>query len=283
MVGYGSPPWFRQAQPAREQAQPAREQVSLRRAHRRFRFRRQRQCAAPRREGVPRRGDRSRTSVRRPRVREDELASAQVAVGAEARAVRDSAHPRTQRRDDHGGSGRRRWLAQLRQHPVQASDTVLHRPPMEPHHRLGGRAHPALRAGSSDAGRRHQSHCDRIGSSDADRRRTDGRGRYLHLDAGRRVLRCQDRPGGSAGRDRPGSVLRWSRTRADRVHRMWRVHDRVSGGREEHPDEELPRSRRAQRRNDHRPHHRRRTRAACRRYVGGRDQGLVVVGSVRCG
>ena len=54
------------------------------------------------------------------------------------------------------GAGRRRRVAELREHPLRAAAAVLRRPAVGAHHRLARRAGAALRPGQEDARRRHQ-------------------------------------------------------------------------------------------------------------------------------
>ena len=54
--------------------------------------------------------------------------------------------------------------------------------------------------------------------------------------------------GDSPGEAIAGPVLRWSRTRAQRLHRLWRLHDRLPSQRQEHLGQELPVPRRIGRR-----------------------------------
>ena len=148
---------------------------------------------------------------------------------------------------------------------------------MVAHHRLEVRARPLLRPGQADAGRDGVRQDDARGRGDEEGRRRDGRGRHLPPDAGRRLLRrIPGRPRGSRSPTRSSVVP--ARDRSD-LHRLRLLHDRVPAQRQEHPGEELPLPRGAERRRRAPADHgHRRTPPRRRRLRGDRplDQGEAV-------
>ena len=122
---------------------------------------------------------------------------------------------------------------------------VLRRPAVAAHHRLARRARAVLRPGQADARRRREPAPHPGRRRDGEGRHRHGRRRHVPPHAGRGVLR-RPRPGpGRAGR-RP--LLRRRRARPQDLHRLRRVHVRLPAQRQEHPGEELPLPRRAERR-----------------------------------
>ena len=194
------------------------------------------------REGLPRRRARGRPALRRRRVRQDVVESAQVPLDAEARHVRHPAHPPAAQRDDPGGRGRRRRLAELRQHALRAAGAVLQRPAVEAHHRLARRADAALRAGAADARRGHEPDVHRRRPDHEGGRRRHGCRRHLRPDAGRACSSGRTATK-TPGKTVPDPYFGGAGPGPHRLHRVRLVHDRVPVRRQEHPGEELPRAR----------------------------------------
>ena len=88
-----------------------------------------------------------------PGLRDELLGPQALPLPARGRLLRHPAHRRAQGLPDRLRRGRRRRVAGLRQHALRAAAGVLHRPAVEPHHRLAGRARAVLRPGEADAGR----------------------------------------------------------------------------------------------------------------------------------
>ena len=156
-----------------------------------FGVRRQCHRVAAHREGLPRRRPRGRPPLRRRGVRQDLVEPAQVPLDAQARHVRHPADPLAAQRHDPGRRGRRRRIAELRQHAVRAAGPVLQRPAVEEHHRLACRVDAPLRPGAAHARRGREPDVHRCRQGHERGRRRHGR---------RRHLRRRRRSGSSSGR-----------------------------------------------------------------------------------
>ena len=110
--------------------------------------------------------------------------------------------------------------------------------------RLGGRDAGALRDREADARRGRESDPRRCGSRAEADGREPGHRRHVLQDRRRRVLRRW------AGQEASGSVLRWRRSGAIRMHRLRWLHGRLPLRREKYARPELPLSRREARRED---------------------------------
>ena len=219
--------------------------VRLRRPRRRLRVRRVRDRAAADREGLPGRRARGRRPVRGPGPARDLVRHQAVPVPPGARLLRHPADRRAQELPDRVRRRRRRRLAGLREHALRAAAGVLRGPAVEPHHRLEVGARAVLRPGQADARRGPEPAADPVGRRDGEGRDRDGRGPHVPPDPGGRVLR-RARPGARQRGPRP--VLRRRRPRPEHLHRLRRLHDRLPAQRQEHPGQELPLPRRAERR-----------------------------------
>ena len=95
-----------------------------------------------------------RAPLAQRRLSEDELATARLDLGAQARADRHAADQPARQGDAVQRGRRRRRLAHLRQHALRAARQLLDRPALGAHHRLAFRARAVLRPGEADARRR---------------------------------------------------------------------------------------------------------------------------------
>ena len=159
-------------------------------------------------------------------------------VGTQTGAQGNSANTSAARCDGARGGRCRRRLTGLLQCALRAQiGCLLHRQAVGAHHGLASGTRSLLRPGQEDVGLRRKPDVHRRGRADQEGRRRDGRRAQLRTDAGRRLLRSR-RPKGTR-RGRRGSVLRRYGPTAQRLHRMRRMHDRLSPRRQEHPGEEL--------------------------------------------
>ena len=223
--------------------------VRLRRRRRRLGLRRLGHRAAADREGLPGRRARGRAPLRGRRLRRRTPGTPRTTCGPPQLGCygiqRIHLLPR---RHGAGRRGRRRRLAELRQHPLRAADAVLPATSSGPtsptgrassprtttrRGRMLGRASPTRATASVE--RAHAAH----------RRRPGGRRHFRMAPVGvffgtarrrRRRRSSESRYFGGVG------------PRAHRLHRVRQLHDRLPGGRQEHAAQELPRARREPRR-----------------------------------
>ena len=173
------------------------------------------------------------------------MAAAQVPVDAAARLLRHPAHRQAQGRADPVRRGRRRRLAQLRQHAVRAARPVLQGPGLGAHHRLevASWRPTTTRRSACSASRRTRSRPPPTASSSrwpptwASRARSTTRRSGVVFGETRRAD-VGDPYFGGVGPD------------AQRLPAVRRVHDRMPPQRQEHAGQELPVPRREQRRRD---------------------------------
>ncbi len=180
------------------------------------------------------------------------------------RLLRHPAHRRPPRLHHRVRGGRGRWLAGLRQHALRAAAGVLRRPAVGAHHRLALGAGAVLRPGQADAGRRREPAAhpsddvmEKVASEMgvADTFHPAPVGVFFGEPGQAQGERVADPFFGGAGPERTD------------LHRLRRVHDRVSPQRQEHPGQELPLPRRAERRRRTPAHDRHPGRPARRRRV----------------
>ena len=230
-----------------EEAGTSMSRVRLRRPGRRVRLRWLGHRAAPDREGLPGRRARGGRAVRRPGLRRHLLGRASATCsGPRSAATASSASTRVRDCLIVVRRGGRRRLAGLRQHALRAAAGVLHRPAVGPHHATGSPSSRRTTTRPSGCSAWSQNPlrtpADEVMEQVAER---DGRRRHLPPHPGGRLLRRSRRRAGPDG-GRP--VLRRCRARPVGVHRLRRVHDRLPPQRQEHPGQELPLPRRAERR-----------------------------------
>ena len=226
------PPGCRSPTRRRRRA-PGRNTAGLRRAGDRVRFRRQRHGAPAHREGLPGRHPRDGSAVDRRGLRQP--GQPRRDVGTEVRHVRADALQPGRQAGPLQRCGRGRRIAHLCQHPLRAPRRLLRGPGLGPHHRLAHRAGALLLPGPPDAGREHQPAPVAPRSGAARGRHRPRGGRHLRPHRCRGALRR-----GEPRWRHPRPLLRWCRARAQRLHPLRAMHDRVPVQREEHAAQELP-------------------------------------------
>ena len=203
--------------------------------------------AAADREGLPGRRARGGCALRGRGLRRAPRSTSSASCSAPRSAATASSASTPSGLPDPRRRRRRRRLAGLRQHALRAAGAVLRRPAVARHHRLEGRARAVLRPGQADARRRREPPAHAVRRGDGEGRRRPGRRRHLPPDArsGSSSAAPDRQPGetvvadpyfGGAGPDRNTCLA------------LRRVHDRLPAQRQEHPGQELPLPRRAERR-----------------------------------
>ncbi len=180
-----------------------------RRRGRRLGLRRLGHRAAAGREGLPGARARGRAALRGRRLRQDLVGHASNYLWApQAGLLRHPAHPPAARRRGARRRGRRRWVAELRQHPLRAAVAVLPATSSGPTSPTGRASSP--RTTRRPAGCWAWSPTRATASVEELMQRTAddlGVGGVVPQDAGRGLLRC-------ARRDGRRPLLRWRRARS---------------------------------------------------------------------